>query len=168
MNNENAREEEPNSIGKLRKAKTVKGIIDLDKFTKEFDKILEPYKDSHNYKNLCLNLKNWKQNLCRWLLWEDKDETSTSLEDAAVEHFLNVMKFKSEKGLKVANMTSFKEGARWMEQHLKSKVDSSNLPHWKKSTLPNDKSTGFNSNYFSYNGYNIDYKELFEKLPKED
>lgn len=44
----------------------------------------------------------------------------------------------------------------------------SDLPHWKKSTLPNDNTTGFNSDYFCHNGYNINYKELFEKLPKDD
>lgn len=44
----------------------------------------------------------------------------------------------------------------------------SDLPHWKKSTLPNDNSTGFNGDYFLYKGYNINYKELFEKLPKDD
>ena len=44
----------------------------------------------------------------------------------------------------------------------------SDLPHWKKSTLPNDNTTGFNSDYFCYKGYNINYKELFEKLPKDD
>lgn len=42
----------------------------------------------------------------------------------------------------------------------------SDLPHWKKSTLP-DNTTGFNSDYFCYKGYNINYKELFEKLPKD-
>jgi len=44
----------------------------------------------------------------------------------------------------------------------------SDLPHWKKSTLPNDNNTGFNSDYFCHNGYCINYKELFEKLPKDD
>lgn len=44
----------------------------------------------------------------------------------------------------------------------------SDLPHWKKSTLPNDNTTGFNSDYFCHKGYNINYKELFEKLPKDD
>ena len=44
----------------------------------------------------------------------------------------------------------------------------SDLPHWKKSALPNDNTTGFNSDYFCHNGYCINYKELFEKLPKDD
>ena len=44
----------------------------------------------------------------------------------------------------------------------------SDLPHWEKSTLPNDSTTGFNSDYFCHNGYCINYKELFEKLPKDD
>ena len=43
----------------------------------------------------------------------------------------------------------------------------SDLPHWEKSTLPNDNTTGFNSDYFCHNGYCINYKELFEKLPKD-
>ena len=42
------------------------------------------------------------------------------------------------------------------------------LPHWKKSTLPNNNATGFNSDYFIYNGYYINYKELFNKLPKDN
>ena len=45
---------------------------------------------------------------------------------------------------------------------------SEDIPYWKKSTLPNDNVTGFNSDFFSYNGYCINYKELFDKLPKED
>ena len=44
----------------------------------------------------------------------------------------------------------------------------SDLPHWKKSILPNDNTTGLNSDYFCHKGYNINYKELFEKLPKDD
>lgn len=42
------------------------------------------------------------------------------------------------------------------------------LPHWKKSTLPDDNTTGFNSDFFCHRGYHINYKELFEKLPKDD
>lgn len=41
------------------------------------------------------------------------------------------------------------------------------LPHWKKSALPNDNVNGFNSDYFCHKGYCINYKELFEKLPKD-
>ena len=45
----------------------------------------------------------------------------------------------------------------------------SDLPHWKKSTLPDaGEVTGFNSDYFYHKGYIINYKELFEKLPKDD
>ena len=44
----------------------------------------------------------------------------------------------------------------------------SDLPHWKKSTLPDSNTTGFNSDYFCHKGYCINYKELFEKLPKDD
>lgn len=51
---------------------------------------------------------------------------------------------------------------------LQSTWKPSDLPHWKKSNLPDDNSTGFNSDYFCYKGYNINYKELFEKLPKDD
>lgn len=47
-------------------------------------------------------------------------------------------------------------------------LKSSDLPHWKKSTLPNDNTTGFNSDYFCHKGYHINYKELFEKLPKDE
>ena len=42
------------------------------------------------------------------------------------------------------------------------------LPHWQKSNLPNNNTTGFNSDYFCHKGYCINYKELFEKLPKDD
>lgn len=45
------------------------------------------------------------------------------------------------------------------------------LPKWKKSTLPipdEEYPTGFNGKYFCYKGYCIDYKKLFEILPKEE
>lgn len=45
------------------------------------------------------------------------------------------------------------------------------LPKLKKSTLPisdEEYPTGFNGKYFCYKGYCIDYKKLFEILPKEE
>jgi hypothetical protein len=62
---------------------------------------------------------------------------------------------------------------KWLKNKLKSLKERytwkpSDLPHWQKSTLPNDNTTGFNSDYFCHKGYNINYKELFEKLPKDD
>ena len=42
------------------------------------------------------------------------------------------------------------------------------LPTWKKSTLPHNNVTGFNSDYFTHDGYYINYKELFEVLPKDE
>lgn len=45
------------------------------------------------------------------------------------------------------------------------------LPKWKKSTLPipdEEYPTGFNGKYFCYKGYCVDYKKLFETLPKEE
>ena len=45
---------------------------------------------------------------------------------------------------------------------------TASLPSWKKSTLPNNNVIGINSEYLCYKGYRINYKELFEKLPKDD
>lgn len=42
----------------------------LNQFYNEFDEIIKPYKNSHNYKNLCISLVAWKQNFWRWLLWK--------------------------------------------------------------------------------------------------
>ena len=61
----------------------------------------------------------------------------------------------------------------WLRYRTKSlrpqnRWKPSDLPHWKKTTLPNDNTTGFNSDYFCHKGYCINYKELFEKLPKDD
>lgn len=65
-----------------------------------------------------------------------------------------------------------KQLAEWLKElkELRSQTTwkPSDLPHWKKSTLPNDNTTGFNSDYFCHKGYVINYKELFEKLPKDD
>lgn len=60
--------------------------------------------------------------------------------------------------------------SKWFKEHVypQNRWKPSELPHWKKSTLPNDNTTGFNSDYFCHNGYCINYKELFEKLPKDD
>ena len=61
-----------------------------------------------------------------------------------------------------------KNYAEYIDEHLHNRWKPNDLPHWKKSTLPNDNTTGFNSDYFCYKGYYINYKELFEKLPKDD
>ena len=65
-----------------------------------------------------------------------------------------------------------KQLAEWLIElkELRSQITwkPSDLPHWKKSNLPNDNTTGFNSDYFCYKGYSINYKELFEKLLKDD
>lgn len=68
---------------------------------------------------------------------------------------------------------SFKMNLYEVKKWLKSIKErytwkSSDLPHWKKSTLPNDNTTGFNIDNFCYKGYYINYKELFEKLPKDE
>ena len=61
-----------------------------------------------------------------------------------------------------------KDAKEYDNMNPQSHWKPSDLPHWKKSTLTNDNTTGFNSDYFCHKGYNINYKELFEKLPKDD
>ena len=62
---------------------------------------------------------------------------------------------------------SYTEFVKWADLEEEEGVD---LPIWKKSNLPNaDKcGAGVNSENLCYNGYYISYKELFQKLPKED
>ena len=60
----------------------------------------------------------------------------------------------------------------YSEGYEQGKQDAlKDLPKWKKSTLPildEEYPTGFNSKYFCYKGYCVDYKKLFEILPKEE
>lgn len=44
----------------------------VHKWDNEFDELLEPYKDSRNYKNLYIKLRWWKQNCEREFLWKWK------------------------------------------------------------------------------------------------
>ena len=45
----------------------------LRQFEKEFEEIVAPYKGSHNYKNLCIRLIVWQQNLWRYMLSKPKE-----------------------------------------------------------------------------------------------
>ena len=95
--------------------------------------------------------------------WSEEDEKSVNIILDICSDFKKVYSY-SRTVLKDANkiesfLKSLKERYTWKP---------SDLPHWKKSTLPNDNTTGFNSDYFCYKGYCINYKELFEKLPKDD
>ena len=47
----------------------------MNQFYKDFDEIIKPYKNSHNYKNLCISLVAWEQNFWRWLLWKAKKDS---------------------------------------------------------------------------------------------
>lgn len=78
-------------------------------------------------------------------------------------------KMHLDAAIHLASNTGHIETANWLES-LKDRYTwkPSDLPHWKKSNLPNNSTTGFNSDYFCHKGYCINYKELFEKLPKDD
>lgn len=92
--------------------------------------------------------------------WSEKD---TSL-CARIQGILSVCKSHS-----LLSPDLYKEMCDWLKSlRPQNTWKPSDLPHWKKSNLPDDNSTGFNSDYFCYKGYNINYKELFEKLPKDD
>lgn len=56
----------------------------------------------------------------------------------------------------------------WFKSFMNRCKPSEDLPHWKKGTLKGKNVTGFNSDFFSHNGYYINYNELFDKLPKDD
>lgn len=56
----------------------------------------------------------------------------------------------------------------WFKSLMNRCKPSEDLPHWKKGTLKGKNVTGFNSDFFSHNGYYINYNELFDKLPKDE
>ena len=57
----------------------------LEDFENSFFEIVKPYKDSHNYKNLCTRLCMWQCELWRWLHWKKskEDPVSEDLEEVA-------------------------------------------------------------------------------------
>ena len=106
-------------------------------------------------------LKELKESLQQTQEWGKNDD----------EHINSLL--KRLKGLCrnefVTTRFSIGEDKDWLKD-LKDRCTwkPSDMPHWKKCTLPNSKNTGFNSDYFCHKGYCINYKELFEKLPKDD
>ena len=106
--------------------------------------------------NLLLELVSSKE-------WSEEDaEMINYVASILYSNFNENEKFDNNKpcvGALVDWLKSLKERYTWKP---------SDLPHWKKSNLPNDNTTGFNSDYFCYKGYSINYKELFEKLLKDD
>ena len=83
-------------LGRIKSLKELKSYIDslqeepvndkLHEFEKEFFSIVNPYRNSHNYKNICVNLINWQHNLWRWLYWKEnkKEPVSEELEKAHI------------------------------------------------------------------------------------
>ena len=65
----------------------------LEDFENNFFEIIKPYKDSRNYKNLCIRLVLWRSELWRWIHWKKrKEETvsedlNTELDKYIKEHF---------------------------------------------------------------------------------
>ena len=93
--------------------------------------------------------------------WSGKDEEMLNLIIARLHSHPNV------------DLEEYSKEYDWLNYNLKSlrhqkQWNPSDLPHWKKSTLSNDNTTGFNGDYFCHKGYYINYKELFEKLPKDN
>lgn len=92
--------------------------------------------------------------------WSEEDEKKINYLIALLQN--NTM---HNSALRMAN----EEIEAWLKSlRPQNRWKPSDLPHWKKNTLPNDNTTGFNSDYFCHKGYCINYKELFEKLPKDD
>ncbi len=71
--------------------------------------------------------------------------------------------------INILTRQGFQTQVNWLKSLKPQKQwKPSDLPHWKKSILSNDNTTGFNGDYFCHKGYYINYKELFEKLPKDN
>ena len=83
----------------------------------EFDKILEPYKNSHNYNKLCLILRWWKSNYERWWQWKlnkKEEPVSEDMEEAAKTYAK-----KESHGYEPCNIVkTFKVGANWQKQQM--------------------------------------------------
>ncbi len=59
--------------------------------------------------------------------------------------------------------------AIYLEGYEQAKKDIlEDLPHWKPTRLPNCENViGINSDFITYKGYHINYKQLFDKLLKD-
>ena len=57
-----------------------------------------------------------------------EEPVSEDLENAALMHFKDVMEYEIKTGLKMANITSFKFGAKWQEANLWKPADGEDLP----------------------------------------
>ena len=91
----------------------------LNQFYKEFDEIIKPYKKSHYYKNLCINLIVWRLNLWRWLLWKAKEEPiSKDLEEAAANYEEKMWKKGHPEDTYTSSdiIKAVKYGANWQKE----------------------------------------------------
>lgn len=132
-------------------------------------------KEDEYYRNIILYILNNecvgnadKENAINWLKsikdkvqpqpkqeWSEEDER---IKDNCIS-FLGFNKKDSPQAKCIDECINWLKSRRWKP---------CDLPHWQKSNLPNHTNTGFNSDYFCHKGYCINYKELFEKLPKDD
>ena len=107
-----------------------------------------------------------------WELYEPVSQKSAEWSEEDDEHLERILKeleSQRQRPINTPCLDKIESDYNWLKS-LKDRYTwkPSDLPHWKKSTLPDSNTTGFNSDYFCHKGYCINYKELFEKLPKDD
>ena len=110
----------------------------LGDFKNNFFEIIKPYKDSHNYKNLCIRLAVWRSELWRWIDWKKRKEepVSEDLEEAANDYavtvynnYLDNPKAFENKDADTLNEDAFKAGAKWQKQQIKKSMDLGEPPY---------------------------------------
>ena len=67
------------------------------------------------------------QNIKNYIKFVQEEPVSEELEEAAMMHYKDVMERKITTALETANMTSFKEGAKWQKEQMMAKAVNGNV-----------------------------------------
>ena len=98
-----------------------------------------------------------------------EEPVSENLENAALMHFKDVMEYEIKTGLKMANITSFKFGAKWQKENLWKPADGDDLPEIDReviSLLDNGKVVFAHRPPEYWDGKNIATGKITRNYPK--
>ena len=113
-------------------------------------------------------LEEWLKSLKERVQPQPKQEWSEG-DEKHIHSIISTIECDREKYKQSKVITdSYTSDLEWFKSLINRCKLNDDFPHWKKSILPDGNVTGFNSDFFSYKGYYINYKELFDKLPKDD
>ena len=107
----------------------------VHKWDNEFDELLEPYKDSRNYKNLYIRLRYWKQNCKREFLWKYKYKNEEHVNEELEKELKSYLERVKATDKDIDFIDFSRHFARWQKQQMMKGAVEAEVEGISKSVL---------------------------------